>query len=413
MVKSLQEQIKEHEAELGENPNEGEENVRRNDEPSETARSKRPRAATEIDETEDVGSEQRGKRGRNGNRTGGRRGERTEDEGTSQAGAETSQDDEEAPRSNSGRASGDGRTSRNAARPTDAGAAPKRELLTDEEGDDEENEIDNPVAMARLRRENRELKAEKLRLEAERGTSARDPAPPAQEKKPETVNTDPEPADKASPLWDKWKIRDQERRLAKLEGRTQEDEKQTQVNTQIREAVDQFKTVRDKYIAKNPDFVPAFKHGYDRYAEALRITKPGWTQEQVVKQADWDLLVYAGECARKGIDPAEAIYDMCIERFGYRPGQQPRTEQRRQVQDDHDDAGDGFDEAPARKNPNGVRQRTNLRVINNNKRRSASGLNNSGQGGSASLTKEAAAGMTLGELANLDTDMWDQLENLG
>ena len=250
--------------------------------------------------------------------------------------------------------------------------------------------------MARLRREARENKAEALRLkqENEELRQGRTPAEvkPAAEtvKKADPAVTDPEPADKNSPQWDKWNIRDQERRLAAIERRTTEDAKQQELNHRINSAKEEFKAVQARYIEKNPDYVNAFKVGYENYTRSLRIAHPDWTNQEIVNTADYRLLLYAGQMAKKGIDPAAAIYDYCIETLGYVPGSVKNNAQRtRQQVADEDDV---EDEAPRGAAP----RKPNLRVISQNKRRSATGLSGGGQGGSARLNKQDVANMTLG-----------------
>ncbi len=417
MTKSLHQQVEELESQLGATETEENENEQRNghgrrsrnDELSETSRSKRSEPEAEIDETEDVGSERARKRGRDRKRS--RRSDGSEDEVTSsdgsQEGDEAPQGDGETSRGNRRPASRDGRTSRDAARSTDASAKGNRELLTDDEAAEDEDE--NPVAMARLRREARENRAEALRLKQEneelrRGRAPAEEKPVVTEKKPDATVTDPEPEDKNSPQWDKWKIRDQERRLAAIEGRTQESQQQQELNHRINTAKEEFKAVQARYIEKNPDYVNAFKAGYENYTRSLRIAHPDWTNQEIVNTADYRLLLYAGQMAKKGIDPAAAIYDYCIETLGYVPGS-VKSAKRAPVTEEEEFE----DEAPRGAAP----RKPNLRVINQNKRRSATGLSSGGQGGSARLNKQDVANMTLGELANLDTDMWAELEKLG
>ena len=266
--------------------------------------------------------------------------------------------------------------------------------------------------MARMRRKNRELEEElrQLRAGGQRPTQEAQPAKPAVAEKPAAAVADPEPADKDSPAWDKWKIRDQERRLAAIEGRTQEDHKQAELNTQISRAKDEFRNVQSEYIRRNPDYVNAFKVGYENYTRSLRIAHPEWTNQEIVNTADYRLLLYAGQMAKKGVNPAEAIYDYCIETLGYRPGSvKPAQRQQReeQIEEEVDENGDFIEVSPRRE----VRK-PNLRVIEKNKRRSANGLGGGGQGSSARLTRESVANMTLGEMANLDTDVWSELERL-
>lgn len=256
------------------------------------------------------------------------------------------------------------------------------------------------------------MQAELKRLRGETGGGAQPKPveakqPTEEERRAADAAKDPEPDRGKDPnKWTDWKIRQQDKEIAELRGQTTQSVEQTRTNEKIREATEEFKGIRDKYIEKNPDYVPAFQHGFERYAEALALTNPGWTRQQIVRQADYQLLMFASDCAKKGVDPAAAIYDMCIERFGYKPGSAKRQEQPRQRdQGEEDDRGGRRDERDARRRPN-------LRLIDSNRRRSASGLGSGGQGGSARLTKEAAADMTLGELANLDTDMWADLERM-
>lgn len=409
MSKSLHEQIKELETEL--NPNEGDENERRNDESGETARSKRSRAAAEIDEAEDVGSESGRVRGRNGERIArrgrgnvGRNGKPLEEASSDEN--EASQGDGETSRGNRGRTSQDGGTPRSDARKPDGSTARDRKLLTDEDGEDED-EHNDPVAMARLRRENREMKARLRRAEEEQALRVAEPdAKPHGEavRQPE-AQPDPEPADKNSLQWAQWKIRQQDAKLSKIDVFTQEQEQKTQQDVVYSGAQREFTTLARQTAQKNPDFLPAVKHAFDRMCMDLHYDNPNLTPDQIVAQVERSLLIKCGSFAKRGVDPMAAVYDMAIERYGYRPGERTR---RAAVQEDEqnelpDNNGRGL--------PPRQRQQPNLRVINNNRRRSATGLSGNGQGASARLNAEDVANMTLGEMANLDRDIWDQLEN--
>lgn len=258
-----------------------------------------------------------------------------------------------------------------------------------------------------MRRKNRELEDRLRDLEARVAKPAQEAAPakPAAVEKPQQ---DPEPDKAKDPeAWKDWKIRDQERRLAAIEGKTQEDRQQNEINTQISRAKDEFRSVQADYIKRNPDYPNAFKVGYENYTRSLRIAHPEWTNQEIVNTADYRLLLYAGQMAKKGVNPAEAIYDYCIETLGYVPGSvkaQPRRAER-----DEDEIDDDFEEVQPRREV----RKPNLRVIDRNKRRSANGIGGGGQGSSARMTKQNVADMTLGEMANLDTDVWSELEKFG
>lgn len=383
MGKSLHDQVKELESQLGSNLTEGDEengNEGRSgrDESIETEGAERSSPDTDLDEAEDVGSRRTRDRGRHGRRTGG---DSRSSGKASQGSGEDAPEDGDAPRETSGRASRDGGSSRGNASDGD-------EVLDKEDSD-------SPAAMARLRRENRELKAKLLREEEERAQTSRvaEQKPAAETK---TEDPDPEPNKAENPEgWKDWKIRQLDRVVSEIKGETQQSKEQQIVNERIKGAIDEFRDVRDKYIQKNPDFTPAFTHAYNKYAEAIKLTNPSWDNQRIIKEIDWQLLLFAGDVAKKGGNPAEALYDLAIERFGYIPGKEGKA-----------------DVSETSNRPDGVRG-PNLRTVDNNRRRSASGLGTSGQGNSARITKESIANMTNGELMNLSPEDWAELERLG
>ena len=88
---------------------------------------------------------------------------------------------------------------------------------------------------------------------------------------------------------------------------------------------------------------------------------------------------------------------MAIERFGYTKAQ---SKARPNAQEEE------FTREPV--------QKSNLKAVNSNKRRSASPLSGGGRGGDIPVTLENAANeMTLGEFASLDPSVIAQLEGMG
>ncbi|CAM5999256.1 unnamed protein product [Sphagnum balticum] len=397
--------IAEHEQELGINPNEENENV--------GSQLKQPsgsrRSATEVNETESGDEGANRKRGRDGERSARRgrgnvRGDDVASDEASQESSDASSEDGKTSRSDGGRASRPVRTPRSDVRKPDGSSTQDEQLL------DEEEDQDDPVAMARLRRENRELKARLRREEEERGLQARQPAQTQQTTPAAKTNEDPEPTDKTSPAWDKWKIRDLERRLAPVESRTVEESRQREVDTVFEGAKQEFLPIAREAATTNADFLPAIKHAFDRIAVQMHYDRPEMTPDQLVKEAEKQLLIQTGKFAKRfngnAKEAMKAMYDWSIEYHGFRPGQR-RAAARVEEKDEQEER-----DMPTPLRQTGTRQQPNLRVINSNRRRSASGLQGGGQSGSMRPTLEAAATMTLGELANLDTDMWDQLENM-
>jgi hypothetical protein len=366
---TLHEQVAELEEELGidgENEN-GKESI---ESPADVA------GAAEH-EAEPVRQEQRTDRGRNRART--KRG--------SSSDGETPSDDGEASQDDGGSARQDGGSSRGNAdveQPAEEGVA---------------EEDNSPAAQARKRRlareaKARENKAPELREAAKADAVAQTPAaaPAAQTA---LANDDPEPADKDSNAWLKWKVRQQDKVISQITERETQTRGQQEITSRVRGAINEFRSIRDDYVKKNPDFVPAFQFAYNKHAELMKLDHPTWTPQQIVRELDWKLLQAAGSYAKEGINPAEALYDLAIETYGYVPNSGGKTE--------------------TESSATGVatqRPRTDLRTIDSNRRRSATGLTSGGSSGSIKLTKEAVAKMTNGELLNLSEEDWKQLETL-
>lgn len=425
MAKGLMDSISELEEQIeDQTTNDGDTNgERRNDKSGVSARSKRQSADTEFDKAFDEGEEgaEDGGRGRSRRKPAGRK--------HVESGDEASQDDGEEPSSDGRRSQRHGKSLRDTTGRDRNERKTQRQQLNDEEPLDDQDQVDDeegdddqdqsPAAMARMRRENRELKAQLRRKDAAGDKPVDEkPASDQTQEKPKQ-NQDLEPEDKNSPEWKDWKIRDQDRRLSAIEGRSQETQEETKVRTAIDEAKGELRTISMNYAKKNADFAPAIVFAEKEFERSLRISNPGWTAQQITNKMQNDMLFFAAKCAKQGMSPtevAESIYDMCIERFGYEP--ESGLRRGRANDDDRDDRNDRDDQGDEDvrdvrgkfRRPEG--RRPNLRVVDNNRRRSASPLHGNGQGGSSRLTKQAVDGMTNGELLQLDPEDWKELESL-
>jgi hypothetical protein len=257
---------------------------------------------------------------------------------------------------------------------------------------------------ARLRREKRELEAKLKQLEAAK------PSIPAAEakiaEKPAEAVKSPEKA--AEPdknvnyqAWLEWKlsqtdntIQEQNKLIEEYKGWRAETTKERETQTAINNAVQEFQSLEETYQQKNPDYLNAMEFARNKYAEALKITNPQMTAKQIDAKIDYDILAFASQKSAAGLNPAEELYDMAMERFGY----QKAANRQAEIEE----------EAPRRQ-----AEKPNLKVISNNKRRSASPLSGGGQGGNMPLTPEVAVGMTMGEFSNLSPDELAQLESQG
>lgn len=275
--------------------------------------------------------------------------------------------------------------------------------------DDKPPATGDHAAWAKLRREKRELEAQ---LKTAKGQP-----PAAQEKSPEVAKkADGKPAEDAEPdkakdpqAWRDWKDRQRDAELAELRNFRDSQTKQQEETKVYTQAIGEYNQIRDDYIKVNPDFIPAFNHGFESYAKSIKMVRPDLTNPQITAWVDKELLKFAGECVGKGLNPAEEIYDMAIERFGYVP------KSAAEVAKDESDEPEA--ESEGTKLPVGVRQketpRPNLKAIADTRKRAASPLIGGGQSGKGALTKEAAANMTLGEMIDLQPKDWEELERMG
>lgn len=251
---------------------------------------------------------------------------------------------------------------------------------------------------ARQRRELRELKAKLAQLEASKSSETK-PAEKSSEivKSPEkTVEPDKNVNYQA---WLEWKLMQndntiQEQKVLLEDYKTWKAEQTRQTETQqvINNAVGEFQTIEASYQKTNPDYLDAMEFARNKYAEALSITNPQMTKKQIDAKIDYDILTFASQKSQLGLNPAEELYDLAMERFGYQ-----KTASKLEIDE----------EQPIQRRQ---AEKPNLRTVSNNRRRSASPLTGGGQGGSIPLTKEIAANMNMAEFSQLTPDELATLE---
>jgi hypothetical protein len=312
----------------------------------------------------------------------------------------TSRDEGGSPRGDGGKPRGDSGTSQK-----DGSASQK-----DGEALREEEVTEKPPATnaewARLRREAREAKAEVARLKAAQTAPVPPAALPAETKpidKAATKEISKEP-DKNTNYqeWLEWKLAQADNTIAEQSKFTKElgewrtkQEASEREQAQVRADVEAFTTIEQRYIEKNPDYSAATDYARETYFNALKLAQPQATEAQINWAIDNEILSYARNWAKQGLDPAEEFYSMAQERFGYVPKSagtetEPHQEERQ----------------PVRRGA----EKPNLSRIANNKRRSASPLSGGGQGGALPLTMESVADMDMGEFSKLTPSQLAALE---
>lgn len=247
------------------------------------------------------------------------------------------------------------------------------------EDSSESDEDLNPAAaaFAKMRREKRALEAE---LAAVRTPKVEARAEVQEE------NKDPEPNKQDSyEQWLEWKDRQIENKVKILDEKLSNREREDKNSKIYSDAVDELQEAKARFAKKQPDVDDAANHLVKRIKQSLTDLNPNWSEKRVLSETGNRLLVMAAQAAAKGIDPAEELYDLAIEKYGYSKKEPEHIEDRE--------------------------RKTDLKTISNNKKKSASPLQGGGQSGSISLTKEAVADMSLSEFSKLTPSQLRALED--
>lgn len=189
--------------------------------------------------------------------------------------------------------------------------------------------------------------------------------------------------------WLEWRNEKLEYQLSNLEGKFEqvaqkiEQEEAANRQRQLYEgAAKEIAQFENEYKKVVTDYDSVTQNAYNNLLTAYQTI--GFGREEAAAKIAQQVLDISAAAYRKGINPAEAIYDFCLERFG-----RPQAQAKPDV------------EAP---------KPSNLKKIEETKRRSVSGIAAGGQTSSPQITIESAAEMSLGEFAKLDASTLRRLE---
>lgn len=231
---------------------------------------------------------------------------------------------------------------------------------------------------ARIRRENARLKAQAAAASAKPAE-----APKVQQAAP----VDPEP-DKSVDMdsWRDWKIRQQDRKLAEVENwttrqRQQQEEAQTyqQAGQELNGYIENFKKIA-------PDTQAVLDHAAARLKQSFKDINPDMSDLEVNAAFGKYVLQHAGSALKRGEDPAEALYQMALDRFGRPAAAKKEVETQ-------------------------AKPKVDLKRVDASRRKSATPLVGGGQGSeNTALTKAGVASMSLAEFAQVDPKTLAMLE---
>ncbi len=250
------------------------------------------------------------------------------------------------------------------------GSPPSEKVETeDKTGDRPDN-----AAFARLRREKAALERRLAEMEAAKAVPAPErPVKPA----------DPVPDKAADPAayaqWESRQTREKVEEIAQKQALRDQQEQQARL---YQSAVQEFTGYEGEFKKNARDYEDVAQHLRQRLGDSLRALHPNAADNQVEAAVDQQILRFASEYARQGLNPVEELYHMTKEKYGYRPS-----------------------EPEKKRGPD-------LATIEKNKKRSASPLSAGGQSSGARLTAEAAANMSLAEFSKLTPSQLAELERV-
>lgn len=183
-----------------------------------------------------------------------------------------------------------------------------------------------------------------------------------------------------------------EARLAVMERRQQEQDQASQEQDLQRQAVNEFVNFENEFKATTPDYEAASSHMIRRMTEGVAAVYPAATPAQVSQFVRNQVLQLAGKAATYGVNPAEALYAMAHEKYGYTKAA-PKVDPK-------------LTPTPKEKAEDAAKK---LALVNKNKQRSASPLTSGGQNGSPATSIEEAAEMNLADFSKLSAREIDQM----
>jgi len=194
------------------------------------------------------------------------------------------------------------------------------ELAEEEEKSEEpvvekEPELD-AAGYARLRREAAAERRKAQELEKEllelRNAQIQQPAV-------EKPASDPKPDKATDPVgYVEWMERDLNRKLENIEQKTTRVTQVTEQENLQRAAIQEFTSFERKFASKTPDYNPVVEHFNRELSTSIKRLNRHFTDEQVAAETTRQALFIAGEFAAQGLDPAEEMYHLTKEQYGYK-----------------------------------------------------------------------------------------------
>lgn len=182
-----------------------------------------------------------------------------------------------------------------------------------------------------------------------------------------------------------------------LEERFEKREREERAKELKNSAIEEFIETEQEFQKETPDYKQASSHMLARMIQGAKFSTPGISNRQAQEFARDQILQIAAQAAHNGLNPAEALYNIAYEHYGYNPELYKEEE------------GSNNDKKSQREKAQ--RETKRLEKINKNKKRSASSLAGGGQTRSNVVTSEEAANMDLASFSKLSEADMDSIIN--
>ena len=159
------------------------------------------------------------------------------------------------------------------------------------------------------------------------------------------------------------------------------------------EAAEELSDIEDEFVKENPDYKQASAHMIKSMFQGVRQVYPNMSEKQAIKFLQNKVLEIAGSAANRGQNPAEVLYQMAFDNYGFDPAKAAEEKK-------------GGEDKPTFKKTGAAE---NLKKKARNKKRSANGLSGGGQNAGARVTIEEADKMTLADFGAMSDKDIDEL----
>ena len=240
-------------------------------------------------------------------------------------------------------------------------------LNKEEEGDDKTTQEQTPNSIsAQLRIERKQRKELQDAQDDLKARNAQLEEAIQQNKTKETVPD-------AAPQKDKLSADDRLDRIEKQQRHTQ----------LVNDAINEFNVIEAAFSKETPDYTGASTHMISKMIQGIQYANPGVTEQQAINVAKNNILQIASKAKSSGLNPAETLYTMSFEHYGYKKEEDTKKSAKDSVE--------------------------HIKKVQSNKKRSVNSLSGGGQSGSATVTLEEAGNMDMASFSKLSPSEIDQM----